>query len=88
MSFTDQKPKVATEEDIHARWDGVENGVEFYCSLCGYVFQVGDVWRWVYGGHLSNLIVCRTCDGENHEVLEKWKLHGGSGWLRSQQRKE
>ncbi|KKL03862.1 hypothetical protein LCGC14_2621870 [marine sediment metagenome] len=84
MSFTDQKPRVATEHDIHAKWSGEPDGQEFYCKLCGYVFQIGDVWRWVYGGSVINFIVCQVCDTE--DVLEKWKQHGRSGWIRYQQR--
>jgi len=73
MSFTDQKPRVATAEDIKAPWSGVKNGKRFYCMLCGYHFQVGDIWRWVSGGkkHLLNLMVCEKCDGD--DVLERWE---------------
>lgn len=72
MGFTDQKPRVATAEDVKAPWSGIEGGKRFYCYLCGHKFQVGDTWRWVYAGkeHLCNLIVCSSCDGE--DVLERW----------------
>lgn len=74
MSFTDQKPRVATEEDVKAPWNGIENGKRFYCRLCGYLFQVGDIWRWVYAGsiHRVNLLVCENCDGG--DVLDRWEL--------------
>lgn len=73
MSFTDQKPRVATEDDIKESWSGVKAGKRFYCRLCGYRFQVGDVWRWVHAGniHRLNLLVCEKCDGE--DVLERWE---------------
>lgn len=84
MSFTDQKPRVATEKEIHARWGGGDYGVDFYCYLCGHVFQVGDAWRWVYCMDVGNLIVCQPCDTK--DILEKWKNHGRSGWIRHQER--
>jgi len=73
MSFTDQKPRVATEEDVKAAWSGIKDGKRFYCKLCGHQFQVGDVWRWVYAGKkgLLNLMVCERCDGV--DVLDRWE---------------
>lgn len=73
MSFTDQKQRVATEEDVKSPWSGVPNGGRFYCYLCGYRFKVNDKWRWVYGGSLAlcNLLICEECDGP--DVLDKWK---------------
>ena len=75
MSFTDQKPRIATKEDIHARWSGGKDGKYFRCYLCGCKFVEGDYWRWVYGGsmHFGNFIVCEKCDGE--DVLSKWEKH-------------
>lgn len=72
MSFTDQKQRVATEQDIKAPWNGAKGGKRFYCRLCGHQFKVGDKWRWVYAGsiHRLNFLVCEQCDGEG--VLEKW----------------
>lgn len=69
MSFTDQKPRIATQEDLDAPWEGIRNRY-FRCKLCGYTFKVGDYWRWVHMPHLSNILVCKSCDGEN--VKEKW----------------
>ena len=73
MSFTDQQPRVATEEDVKAPWSGIRNGKRFYCRLCGHQFQVGDTWRWVCAGsiHRLNLMVCASCDGE--DVLVRWE---------------
>lgn len=73
MSFTDQKPRVATEEDLNACWSGRQKGESFRCYLCGYKFKVGDIWRWVFMGDLAltNLIVCEKCD--TPDVKEKWK---------------
>ena len=72
MSFTDQKPRLATEADLRASWSGGENGKYFRCRLCGYHFQLGDYWRWVYMGSvgLQNTIVCQKCD--TPDVKEKW----------------
>lgn len=72
MSFADQRPRVATAEEVKAPWGGAEGGKLFYCSLCGHTFQVGDTWRWVCASQkkLRNLMVCSSCDGE--DVLERW----------------
>jgi hypothetical protein len=71
-SFTDQKQRIATEEDLVARWCCGKLGEKFRCYLCGYKFKFGDKWRFVYGGvkHLTNFITCEKCDGE--DVLERW----------------
>lgn len=68
-SFTDQRPRVATQEDLDAPWNSVRRRY-FRCYLCGYTFKVGDYWRWVYAPPNSNLIVCKTCDGE--DVVDRW----------------
>ncbi len=72
-SFTDQQPRVATEEDVKACWGMGKPGERFRCYLCGYKFQVGDRWRWVYAGSagLTNFLVCAACDGD--DVLERWR---------------
>lgn len=82
MSFTDQKSRKATENDLKARWNGKKPGEEFRCYLCGYKFKVGDIWRWVYGSNrkvtapngitwgVCNFIVCEDCDGD--DVLDRW----------------
>ena len=70
MSFTDQKSRVVTKEDMTAPWSGHTDGSRFYCRLCGYLFQVGDVWRWVYHGRYVNFMVCVHCD--NPEVKDDW----------------
>lgn len=71
MSFTDQKPRVATEQEVNARW----GGKNFRCYLCGHKFSIGDVWRWVYAADrkLFNVTVCEKCDGP--DVLERWEKH-------------
>lgn len=69
-SWTDQTPQVATEEDIHAPWNGGKDGKYFRCYLCGHRFAVGDIWRWAYTS-FGNLIVCNQCDGS--DVVGKWK---------------
>ena len=72
MSFTDQKQRVATEEDLVAKSSCGKPGERFRCYLCGYKFKIGDKWRFVYAGtkHLTNFITCEKCDGE--DVLERW----------------
>lgn len=73
MSWTDQKPRVATEEDIKAPWSGQKNGKYFRCKLCGHKFQVGDYWRFVFHNY-GNIIVCQDCDKDDPVI--KWtQLH-------------
>lgn len=73
MSFTDQKPRKATEEDLKAKWGGVPDGKLFRCYLCGHKFEIGDIWRWVHAKVFHNFLVCEKCDGE--DVLDKWNKH-------------
>lgn len=79
MSFTDQKPWIATEEDVKANWNCRKPGHDFRCAWCGHSFQVGDMVRWVYtngGGEETcgingNPFICQSCDGPRDEVLAK-----------------
>lgn len=73
MSFTDQKPRIATEEDCKANWSGGTNGKYFRCKLCGHKFIPGDYYRWIYCGDIKliNIIVCKKCDDE--DIKQKWK---------------
>jgi len=73
MSFTDQKPRIATEADVKAPWGGAKNGKNFRCYLCGHKFQVGDQYRFVFEQTLGNLMVCQDCD--TGDVLQKWADH-------------
>ncbi len=75
MSFTDQKPRIATAEECTLSWGGAPNGERFRCMLCGHRFQPGDQWRWVYSGDTVNVTVCEKCDGENADVIARWKAH-------------
>ena len=77
MRFTDQKERVATDEDVSAPWGGEKNGKRFRCYLCGYKFKVGDTWRWVAGKWTINFLVCQPCDGE--DVQERFKAHNEYG---------
>lgn len=74
MSFTDQKPRIATQDDIDAPWSG-EKHKNFRCAFCGHTFVVGEYWRWVFtnnvAGAWGNPTVCLTCDGD--DVIERWK---------------
>lgn len=85
MSFTDQKPRVATEEDCKRQWAGGKNGKKFRCYLCGHKFVPGDTWRFqgtAGGGYtdengkkwgVTNFLVCEKCDGP--DVVQKWLHH-------------
>lgn len=75
MSFTDQKPRIATEEDCNGNWGGNKNGERFRCFLCGYKFVIGDMWRFVAATHKGyfNFLTCKDCDGS--DVLERWVKH-------------
>jgi len=78
MSFTDQKPRVVTTDDLAAHWSGYKDGSHFRCYLCGHKFKLGDTWRWVYdndgdGAHAGNFMVCSDCDGP--DVRTRWKYH-------------
>lgn len=73
--FTDQKLRIATKEDLIAPWSGYKDGTHFYCYLCGYSFEEGDQWRWIYAGkhHAPNIMVCENCDNGNNElILQAW----------------
>ena len=75
MSFTDMKPRKATEAHCKASWGGEKNGKLFRCSLCGHKFTVGDVFRWQMMGSykMTNLMVCSDCDGSPDELAAKYK---------------
>jgi len=76
MSFTDQLPRIANEDDVKMSWSGGKNGKYFRCKLCGHKFIVGDQYRFVFCQRFTNVIVCKDCDGTNEEVREEWiKLH-------------
>ena len=77
MSFTDQKPRIATKEDCKAQWSGGENGKYFRCALCGHKFVIGDYWRFVYTNDIpaaaGNPLVCEKCDGTKEEIVTKMR---------------
>ena len=84
MSFTDQKPRIATEQDIKAQWSGQPNGKYFRCTLCGHKFQVGDYYRFVFS-KLGNIMTCKICDDNPEEkwaqIHDEWdKLKEGKFW--------
>lgn len=75
LSFTDQKQRVATAEDLSRRWSARRPGEGFRCYLCGHKFQVGDRWRWIWASQrgVINPLVCEKCDGP--DVLDRWVEH-------------
>jgi hypothetical protein len=77
MSFTDQKPFTATEEQCNFPWGGGKPGENFRCGFCGYRFKPGDTVRWQYtndtkGAH-GNPLVCADCDDTPEELIARWK---------------
>jgi hypothetical protein len=73
MSFTDQKPRIATADDLKANWGGSPSGQRFRCYMCGHRFVVGDQWRWVSGKGTINFLVCAECDGP--DIFVRWTEH-------------
>ena len=76
MSFTDQKERIATEEECtKGLFGGGRKGSRFGCYLCGKKFIAGDYWRWVHctDRKIINLSVCRQCDGP--DVIDRWLKH-------------
>lgn len=82
-SFTDQKVRVATEDECRASWGGEKNGKRFRCYLCGEPIKPGDKWRWIYANGrtqeingktygVTNLIVRECCDGDIEDVRDRW----------------
>lgn len=82
-SFTDQKQRIATQEDVNAPWCGErrKDRTNFRCHLCGHVFKVGDKWRWVCATprdcpHHHNFLTCEACDGPDvRQRMEAHALH-------------
>lgn len=72
-SFTDQKPRVATTDEVGGEWGAAPNGERFRCYLCGHRFAVGDIWRFVAMPDTINILVCEGCDGP--DVRERWRVH-------------
>jgi len=77
MSFTDEKPRVATKKDLKTNWSCGKPGEYFRCTLCGYKFQISDYWRWQYTNDIpgagGNPMVCKDCDGTKEEIVLKLK---------------
>lgn len=83
MSFTDQKPRIATEDDCtRVPWSGGKKAAYFRCYMCGHAFIPGDQWRWVYAGGrgVINVTVCEKCDGP--DVLDRWVAQNYEAYTR------
>lgn len=82
--WTTQEPQTVTKQDLKLPWLGGKNGKYFKCCFCGYKFQEGDYWRWIYTnnikGAIGNPITCKRCDtGDIDSMVEKWKkMHSES----------
>jgi hypothetical protein len=85
MSFTDQKPRIATEADVKSPWSGGREGKYFRCKICGHKFVVGDYYRFVFHNY-GNIIVCQDCDKGDPvakwtQIHEEWsRLKEGKFW--------
>lgn len=77
MSFTDGKPRIATEAETKLHWCSHGPGEFFRCGFCGHKFKVGDQWRFCYTNDIpgsgGNPLVCAKCDGPDEEVRARWK---------------
>lgn len=90
MSFTDQKQRIATEQECNAKWGCDEASKRFRCYLCGYKFKIDDCWRWIYDNNadgMGNFMACVKCDGPNDDVIARWRKHAELGerlfwWMR------
>lgn len=91
MSFTDQKPRIATPKECGLPWNGHKRN--FRCYLCGHKFRPGDTWRWVFGtgtGHTpspGNFLTCADCDGPDvisryAAMAAEWKTLSRGKWWR------
>jgi len=81
MSFTDQLPRIATEQDVALRWSGCTGN--FRCGYCGHKIAVGERWRWVFTNDIpdapGNPLCCGSCltqaelatDGSQAQVTER-----------------
>lgn len=77
MSFTDGKQRIATDEECKLDWNCGKNGKYFRCFLCGYRFEIGDKWRFIYGMRkTTNYFACDDCDdGDNESMAQKGCEH-------------
>lgn len=77
MSFTDGKPWISSEEDIHKNWGGVRDGSKFACGLCGVRFRAGDCVRWQYTNDIpgagGNPFVCVACDAPKEVIVARMR---------------
>lgn len=84
-NFTDQKPHVATAQDLKRPFGGKRDGSRFRCYLCGHQFIEGDIYRWVYSNATpyagGNPFVCSACDEGNERVIDRWRKKHAE-WIR------
>lgn len=89
-SFTNQKRRVATKEEVESRWS---DRMGLYCHLCNRKIKVGEGWRWVYANDqatsFGNFMVCDACDGPDVKdryqracelVQKSMEGHGAGHW--------
>lgn len=83
--FSSGRIQIATEDDLCRSWNGIPDGGDFYCKLCGYKFAKGDYYRWIYSnstpGAPCNFFTCKKCDGPDvlKEAVEQYKI--AKRWL-------
>ena len=73
MSFTDEKPRIATNELINKYGGQSEKGKYFRCHLCGHKFIDGDYFRWVRVGNRF-IVTCKLDDVSTIEGAWKQRL--------------
>lgn len=75
--FSDRNPFVVTERFNGLQFGGEHTKTGISCKLCGVKLHIGDQARWIYanssGAGTGNFFVCKACDGEDAEVIERAK---------------
>lgn len=68
-------PVRATAQHCQAPWSG--HPKNFRCGFCGYKFQEGDIFRWIYTNDISgaggNPLACEACGQDREELRKRWQ---------------
>jgi len=77
MSWTRGEPSTVTADHLESPWACGKPGEYFRCYLCGYRFELGDYFRFVFTNDMrdagGNPLVCKNCDEGNEAVRAEWK---------------